>query len=173
VARRWPGTAPSGLGRSRRALGGGRPLDPGAEQPVELLQVGCAAAGLQLDQELLADGAEHPLDLAAALRLAGTRVDKADPEHRQAALELAGDERRAVVDVQGAGQPAGGEPSAQRGLQPEGVFGSCPAVADQAAGVVVDGGKQVGLAAGHGRAVQRIGGPQLVGGLGLEPPEGA
>jgi hypothetical protein len=69
------------------------PLDPGAEQAVELVQVLGAAAGVQLDQELLADGAEGPLDLAAALWLAGTRVDQADAEHRQAALELAGDER--------------------------------------------------------------------------------
>jgi hypothetical protein len=86
------------------------PFDPGAEQPVQLLQVLGAAAGLQLDQELLAHGAEDPLDLAAALGLAGTRVDKADAEHRTSPLELAGDERRAVVDVQTAGQAAGGEP---------------------------------------------------------------
>ena len=52
-----------------------------------------------VDQELLAHGAEDPFDLAAALWLAGTRVGQADAEHRQAALELAGDERRAVVDI--------------------------------------------------------------------------
>jgi hypothetical protein len=97
---------------------------------------------VELHQELLADGAEDPLDLAAALGLAGTRVDKADAEHRAGPLELAGDERRAVVDVQGAGQAAGGEPGPERGLQPEGVFGGCPAVADQTAGVVVDGGNR-------------------------------
>jgi hypothetical protein len=97
--------------------------------------------GIEFDQELLTDGAEDPLDLAAALRLAGLGVGQADPEHRQAALELAGDERRAVVDVEGAGQPAGGEPSAQRGLQPQGVLGQRPPVADQTAGVVVDRGE--------------------------------
>jgi hypothetical protein len=134
-------------------------LDPGAEQAVQLGQVGCAAAGLQLDQELRADGAEDPLDLAAALGLAGLGVGQADPEHRQAALQLAGDERRAVVDIQRAGQATGGEPGPQRSLQPEGVFGQRPPVADQGAGVVVDGGKQVGLAAGHHGAVQRVGGP--------------
>jgi hypothetical protein len=148
-------------------------FDPAAEQPVQLLQVGCAAAGLQLDQELLADGAEDPFDLAAALRLARLGVGQADAEHRAGPLQLAGDERGAVVHVQRAGQPAGGEPGPERGLQPQGVLGQAPAVADQRAGVVVDGGKQVGLAAGHGGAVQRIGGPQLVGGLGLEAAEGA
>ena len=148
-------------------------FDPGAEQTVQLLQIPGPAAGLQLDQELLAHGAEHPLDLAAALWLAGLGVGQADAEHRQAALELAGDERRAVVDVEGAGQATSGEPGPQRGLQPQGVLGSRPAVADQGAGVVVDGGEQVGLAAGHHRAVQRVGGPQLVGRLGLEAAEGA
>src|SRR6266536_284182 len=148
-------------------------LDPGAEQAVELVQVGGSAAGVQLDEELLADGAAGPLDLAAALWLAGLGVDKADAEHGQAALELAGGERRAVVDIERAGQAAGGEPSSQRGLQPQGVLGSSPAVADQGTGVVVDGGEQVGLAPGHDGAVQRVGGPQLVGRLGLEPAEGA
>jgi hypothetical protein len=172
VARR-PGTAGSGFGRSPNGCGGGRRLDPGAEQAVQLVQIGGPAAGVQLDQELLADGAEGPLDLAAALWLAGLGVGQADAEHGQAALELARDERRAVVDIQRAGQAAGGEPGPERGLQPEGVLGQRPAVADQRAGVVVDGGEQVGLAASHGRAVQRISGPQLVGRLGLEPAEGA
>jgi hypothetical protein len=45
-------------------------LNPGAEQAVQLVQVGCPAADVQVDEELLAHGAEDPLDLAAALRLA-------------------------------------------------------------------------------------------------------
>jgi hypothetical protein len=149
------------------------PFDPGAEQPVQLLQILGAAASVELHQELLADSAEDPLDLAATLRLARLGVGQANPEHGQAAFQLAGDERRAVVDIQDTGQPAGGEPLAQRGLQAQGVFGVRPAVADQGAGVVVDGGEQVGLATGHRRAVQRISGPQLVGRLGLEAAEGA
>jgi hypothetical protein len=149
------------------------PFDPGTEQPVQLLKSPCAAASVELHQELLADSAEDPLDLAATLRLAWLGVGQANPEHGQAALQLAGDERRAVVDVQDTGQPAGGEPGAQRGLQPQGVFGVGPAIADQGAGVVVDSGKQIRLAAGHHGAVQRISGPQLVGGLGLEPAERA
>jgi hypothetical protein len=84
---------------------------------------------------------KDPLDLAAALGLARLGVGQADPEHGQAALQLAGDERRAVVDVQDTGQPAGGEPGPERGLQAQGVFGVRPAGADQGAGVVVDGGK--------------------------------
>jgi hypothetical protein len=75
-------------------------LDPGGEQPVELGQVARAAAGVQLNEELLADGAEHPLDLAAALGLARRGVCQPDAKDRASPLELAGDERRAVVDVQ-------------------------------------------------------------------------
>jgi hypothetical protein len=47
-------------------------LDPGTEQAVQLVQIPCPAAAVQLQEELLADGAEDPLDLAAALWLAGT-----------------------------------------------------------------------------------------------------
>jgi len=48
-------------------------LHPGDQQPVQLGQVGDAAGFVagELDQELLADGAEEPLDLAAALWLSG------------------------------------------------------------------------------------------------------
>ena len=54
-------------------------LDPGGEQRVQLGQVGDRAAGAvagvgDLDQELLADGAEEPFDLPAALR-AGPGVE--------------------------------------------------------------------------------------------------
>lgn len=37
---------------------------------------------LDLDQELIAHGAEPPLHLAAALGFAGTAVQQPDPEHR-------------------------------------------------------------------------------------------
>ncbi len=46
-------------------------LDPRGEQPVEHGQVRDARAVADLDQELLADGAEEPLDLAPALGLTG------------------------------------------------------------------------------------------------------
>jgi hypothetical protein len=53
-------------------------LDPGAEQPVQLGKVcgrrpggAVADAAGDLDQELLADGAEEPLDFPAALGLTG------------------------------------------------------------------------------------------------------
>jgi hypothetical protein len=46
-------------------------FDPGGEQPVQRGQVRDAGAVADLDQELLADGAEEPLDLPPALRLTG------------------------------------------------------------------------------------------------------
>jgi hypothetical protein len=59
-------------------------LDPGGEQPVALGEVACAAAGVQLDQELLTDGAEEPFDLAAPLRLTRPGVDRRTPRTAQA-----------------------------------------------------------------------------------------
>jgi hypothetical protein len=57
-------------------------LDPGGEQPVQLVKIGdlvpaliCAVAGGglagDLDEELLTDGPEEAFDLASALRLSG------------------------------------------------------------------------------------------------------
>jgi hypothetical protein len=46
-------------------------LDPGAEQPVQLRQVPRAGTVADLDEELVADGAEEPFDLAPALGLSG------------------------------------------------------------------------------------------------------
>jgi hypothetical protein len=48
-------------------------LRPCGEQPVELVQAGDLPGPLfgDLDQELVADGAEEPLDLAPAFRLTG------------------------------------------------------------------------------------------------------
>jgi hypothetical protein len=50
-------------------------LDPGGEQPVQFCQVADGRPGAvrpgELGQELAADGAEEPLDLAAALGLTG------------------------------------------------------------------------------------------------------
>lgn len=59
-------------------------LDPGGEQGVQLGHVVELAAGADLDEELIADGAEEPFDLPAALRLPGTRVDQPDPQRRAA-----------------------------------------------------------------------------------------
>jgi hypothetical protein len=46
-------------------------LGPGGEQPVQLGQAGDVLPLADLDQELLADHAEEPLDLPPALRLTG------------------------------------------------------------------------------------------------------
>jgi hypothetical protein len=48
-------------------------LGPGGEQAVQLLQAGDRRSGLagDLDEELVADGAEEPLDLPASFGLSG------------------------------------------------------------------------------------------------------
>ncbi len=61
-------------------------LHPGDQQAVELGQVGDAVGALagELDQELAADGAEEPLDLAAALGRAGVECTRRMPRVAQA-----------------------------------------------------------------------------------------
>jgi hypothetical protein len=71
-------------------------LDPGAEQRVDLIQVGDVALG-ELDQELGPHGAEEALDLAPSGRLARVGVHQLDPEDGAGALQRGGDERGAVV----------------------------------------------------------------------------
>ena len=50
-----------------------------------------------LDQELLAHGAEHPFDLPSALGSAGLRMHQPDTEFRAGAQQPAIHVRRAVV----------------------------------------------------------------------------
>jgi hypothetical protein len=147
------------------------PFDPGGEQPVQLGQVAGAATRVELDEELAAHRAKHPLDLAPAGRLAGFGVGQADAQDRAGPLELLAGECRAVVDVEHLGDPTGGQRGAQRCLQPDGVFGQAEEVADQRSAVVVDEGEQVGLAAGDRRAVQRVAGPQVVGAAASNRPK--
>jgi hypothetical protein len=73
-------------------------LDPGAEQPVQLLQRGQLVIG-DLDQELGSDRGEEPFDLATSFRPTGPGVHELDPEHRTDALQLVGHERAAVIDI--------------------------------------------------------------------------
>ena len=146
-------------------------LCPGGEQGVELDQVVEFAAGADLDQELLAHGAEESLDLASSGRLAWPGVHQPDAETGAGAQQLFVHECRAVVDVDAGRDAAGGDAGAQRGFQPHGVFSPRPPVPGQQPGVVIEEGEQDGLAAAHRRPVQRIPGPAHVGCLGLEPAE--
>jgi hypothetical protein len=72
-------------------------IDPGCEQAVQLGHVVELAAGADLDQELVTDGAEEPLDLPAALRMPRTGVDQPDLQRRAGPQQLLVDERRTVV----------------------------------------------------------------------------
>ena len=56
-------------------------VEPGLEQPVELLQRR-EIAPFELDDEPFPHRAEEPLDLAAALGPSGLGVDEPDAEHR-------------------------------------------------------------------------------------------
>ena len=57
-------------------------LGPGGEQAVQLGHVVEFAAGADLDQELVADGAEEPFDLAPPGRLSRLGVGQPDTERR-------------------------------------------------------------------------------------------
>ena len=60
---------------------------PGAEEVVELVERGELAPG-ELDQEVVADGAKQPFQLAAALRSTGGAVHEPDREHGADPLQL-------------------------------------------------------------------------------------
>jgi hypothetical protein len=155
-------------------------LDPGDQQPVELGQAADPPGGLtggiadavDLDQELLADGAEEPLDLAATLGPARGGVDQPDAQHRAGAQQPGVHKRRAVVDRDLLGHAAGGQRRPQRRGQPHGVLTEPEPGRHDRPAVVVDEAEQERLAPVDDRAVQRITGPQLVGPVGLEPAEG-
>jgi hypothetical protein len=136
-------------------------FQPGSEQLVELDQVPGPTPRLQLDQELLSNGAEEALDLAPAGGMAGSGVRDADTEHGQGAVEGRGDERAAVVNEGGPGDAGGVQPSPQRRLQAHGVLAVAPAPARHRPAPVVDEGEQDGLGPVHHRAVHAVAGPQL------------
>ena len=91
----------------------------------------------RLDDELFLDGAEEPLHLAAPLRSARPRVDQSAAEHRQAAQQLPGDKRRAVIDIDGLRPAARPQPEPQCHLQPHHVLGQAEPVARRQARPVI------------------------------------
>jgi hypothetical protein len=151
-------------------------LHPGGEQPVQLGQVGevvagCAVGGGDLDHELAVDTAEEAFDLAATLGSARGGVHQLDAQLGAGPQQPRVHKRRAVVDVDPAGDATGRQCRPQRGGQPHGVLGIPPPVPDDRPGMVVDEAEQVGLAPGDAGPVQRIPGPQLVGVVGFEAAE--
>jgi hypothetical protein len=130
-------------------------LHPGDQQAVQLGQVGDAVGTLasELDQELLADGAEEPLDLAAALGPGGGGVHQPDAKHRAGPQQPGVHKRRAVVDIDLLGHTTGGQRGSQRRGEPDGVFVVAEPAGHHRPGVVVDEAEQDGLAPGDDRAV--------------------
>jgi hypothetical protein len=71
---------------------------PRGEQPIQLGQ-GHQPVIVDLDQELLAHGAEESLHFSAALRPARRRMDDFDAEFRGRPFQRGVDERGPVIDA--------------------------------------------------------------------------
>ena len=108
-------------------------LHPGGEQGVELGEIRDAPV-FDLDQELLADRGENPLDLPPAGRLTRLTVDQADPEHPAGSSQPPGDKNVPVVDVKALWYTSGGKAGPQRRFEAQGVLGMAPAVAGKKPG---------------------------------------
>ncbi|CNL87604.1 Uncharacterised protein [Mycobacterium tuberculosis] len=118
-------------------------FDPGRKQPIQLGQISdvmsaddVGFAG-DLDQELLAHGAEEPLYLAPALRPTWRGMNKAHTEFRACPQQPRIHIGRAVIDIHRVGHAAGGQRRAQCGGQPHRVLGMAPPVAGHQPGMVV------------------------------------
>ena len=98
-------------------------------------------------------------------------MDEPDPELPAGPEQPGIDEGRAVVDVCGSGDAAGGQRGFQRGGQPDGVLGEPEPVTHRQPAVVVQEREQIHLPAGDLRAVQGVADPPLVRCVGLEPAE--
>ena len=146
-------------------------LDPRLEGLVELLKARRRVV-LELAQHLLADRAKYPLYLAATLGPPRPAVDQADPQHRARPQQLPGHERRAVVDVYGFGQAAGGDPRPQRPRGVQHILPRRPPIGDQRPAVIVKKTEQKRAVTIDQRPVQGVAGPQLVAELGLKAPQG-
>jgi hypothetical protein len=107
---------------------------PGGEQPVQLGDAGHvpppALGGIagDLDQELLADGKEQPLDLPSSLGAARGAVGELDAEHGAAAQQPRVHERGPVIDIDAFGDAAAGQGWPQRGSEADNVLGVAEAV---------------------------------------------
>ncbi len=137
-------------------------LDPGGENLVQPGDVVDRGVG-DLDEELIAHGAEESFDLAAAFRTPRPGVDQADPQAGHRPPQLGGHERAAVIQVDRTRHTVAGEPSAKGRLGPQRVLGVDPSIAGEQAGVVVQEREQDRLVTDDDRPVQGVADPQLVG----------
>jgi len=89
-------------------------------------------------------------------------VDQLDAEPGAGPQQPRIDERRSVVDVDGLRDAPGSERRAQRGGQPDRVFGEPEPGGHHRPRVIIDEREKIGLAAVHPDRVQRVPGPDLV-----------
>jgi hypothetical protein len=94
-----------------------------------------------------------------------------DPQARAGPQQPRIDERRAVVDVDGLGNPARGQRGTQRGGQADSVLGEPEPIPDQRAGMIINEGEQIGLPAADVGSVQGVAGPEVIRALCFEPAE--
>ena len=145
-------------------------LSPALEDPIEILQARRRAI-LELDQYLVPDGPEDPLDLPAPLQPCRCRMDQPDAEHRARTQQLTGHERWTRYQRRRpSARRAPRSPHAtreRRSARPRGqASGSRPT-----AGCDRQGSRKKRAVTINQRAMQRIPGPQLVAMLSLKAPE--
>lgn len=145
------------------------PVDPFREELVEPLEREPVGKGRQ---ELLPDGEEEALDLAAPFRDVGPRMEEGDAEPAAGVGERVGPEGRAVVDIEPAGETALLEGRDEAVAEAVEALGEIELGVGDEPGVVVEDGEEIGLPElafvddlGTVHAVRL---PQVVGQLGLE-----
>jgi len=155
-------------------------LNPGGEQGVQLGQAAhCGAGPLgapvgavgDLDQELVPDSFEEPLNFSPTGWSPGLGMGELDAQHRARPAQPGVDEHRPVVHIGLGWAPTAGQADAQRLGQRHRGLGVPPAGRHHRPGVIVQEGNEDRLAPGHDRAVQRVTDPAGVGRFGLEPAE--
>ena len=150
-------------------------IEPVPEALVQLLQ-GEQSGRIERGQELLADGTEEALDLAAAFGLVRRGMDDEDADGSGDARQLRGAVDLGVVHIEAGGDAARGDGMAEtveEGVQA--LVGIELGVGDEAAGIVESGLQEdlhlAGVGVGSGAAdpgtEEHVGLPDLVGALGL------
>src|ERR1035437_10690845 len=105
--------------------------------------------------------------------MTGTRLANAGTGHHPASRGNASHQCSrlrwiALIEIYHPWDPPGGDAMVQCGFEPDRVLAVAPPVPGQGPGVVVDEREQVRLAARDDRAMQRVTGPAVIGGGGLE-----
>lgn len=176
VLRRRPEEGDLGKVAGDRRLSGRRmdafvvlPVDPFRKELVESLEREVVGEDRQ---ELLADGEEEALDLAATFGDIGPRVEEGDAELAAGVREGVRLEGGAVVDIEPAGEPALLEGRDQAVAEAIEVLREIELGMGDKPGMVVDDGEEVALpelaVEDDVRAVHAVGLPHIVRHLGLE-----